>query len=106
LQGVTATQMVRHWKSFPIKVSNKTSFIVHEWRKEEYRAKLQEKVVYETANDKCYSLESRNKTVRSCQLFSVALNKTKPMAAYFSMLLYREISVSSDLGKLTALKLF
>ena len=48
LQGITGTQMVRQWRSFLTKVSNKTSvikFIVHEWRKAEYRAKLQQKKV-------------------------------------------------------------
>ena len=61
LQGITGTQIVRQWRSFLTRVSNKTSlitFIVSEWRKAEYRAKLQEKVLYVTVNDKCYRITS------------------------------------------------
>ena len=59
LQDITSTQMVRQWRSFLIKVINKTSlisFIVNEWRKPEYREKLQEKILYAAVIDKCYRI--------------------------------------------------
>lgn len=75
MRDITSTQMVRQWRSFLIKV-NKTSlisFIVKEWRKPEYRQKLQEKIVYATDIDKSYRY----------LLFNV--NKKKQMDDYFFM---------------------
>ena len=57
LQGITGTQIVRQWRSFLTGVINKTSliiFIVRVWSKAGYRKKLNEKVLYVTANDKYY----------------------------------------------------
>ena len=59
LQSITGTQIVRQWRSFLTKVNNKNnliSFIVSEWMKAEYRAKLHNKVLYATANEKCYRI--------------------------------------------------
>ena len=44
LQSITASQIVRQWRCFLAGVSNKTSliaFLVEEWRKQEYRDKLE-----------------------------------------------------------------
>jgi hypothetical protein len=63
LQGITATQIVRQWRSFLTRVNNKTSlitFIVSEWRKTGCREKLQEKVLYATVKDTCYRITSRS----------------------------------------------
>lgn len=63
LQGITGTQIVRQWRSYLTKVSNKSSlitFIVNEWQKVEYRAKLHEKILYASVNDKCYRITSRD----------------------------------------------
>jgi len=48
LQGIIDIQIVSQWRTFLTKSNNKTSlisFIVHEWRKAEYRAMLQEKIL-------------------------------------------------------------
>ncbi len=62
LQSITGTQIVRQWRSFLTRVTNKTSliaFIVSEWRKTEHREKLKDKVLYVTVNDKCYRITSQ-----------------------------------------------
>lgn len=59
LQGITGTQIVRQWRRFLTKVNNKNtliSFIVSEWMKTGYRARLHHKVLYATANEKCYRI--------------------------------------------------
>lgn len=58
LQDITSTQLVMQWMSSLTKVNNETSlisFIVNEWRKPEYREKLQ-KILYATVIDKCYRI--------------------------------------------------
>ena len=58
---VAGYHMASQWRSFLTRVNNKTSlitFIVSEWRKAQYRVKLQEKVLYVTVNDKCYRITS------------------------------------------------
>lgn len=58
LQSITDTQIVRQWRTFLSRVTNKTSlitFVDSEWRKAQCREKLQE-VLYATVNDKCYRI--------------------------------------------------
>ena len=46
LQSITSTQIVRQWRTFLSRISNKTNlitFIVSEWKKALYREKLQER---------------------------------------------------------------
>ena len=62
LQAITGKQIVRQWRSFLTRVHNKTNlviFIVDEWSKSHCREKLLEKVLYATANDKCYRITSQ-----------------------------------------------
>ena len=62
LQGITSAQIVRQWRSFLTGIGNKTSlisFIVSEWKKPEYREKLNGKVLYTTVDGKCYKITSR-----------------------------------------------
>ncbi|CAM4733150.1 unnamed protein product [Leuciscus chuanchicus] len=76
LQDITSTQMVRQWRNFLTKVNSKTSlisFIVNEWRKPEYREKLQEKILYATVIDKCYRITYQDS------------EEKKQMDDYFSM---------------------
>ena len=59
LCNITSTQIVRQWRSFLTRVTNKTSlitFIVGEWRKEACREKLDEKVLYANVDDRCYRI--------------------------------------------------
>ena len=61
LQSISATQIVRQWKTFLSRVVNKNnliSFIVSEWKKEKIREKLNGKVLYATVGDKCYKITS------------------------------------------------
>ena len=47
LQSITSSQIVRQWRTFLSRIKNKSNliaFIVNEWGKEQYRAKLQEKI--------------------------------------------------------------
>ncbi|CAM4534943.1 unnamed protein product [Leuciscus chuanchicus] len=73
LQDITSTQMVRQWRNFLSKVNSKTSlisFIVNEWRKPQYREKLQEKILYATVIDKCYRItyqDSEEVSTLHCQ---------------------------------------
>lgn len=73
LQSITGTQIVRQWRSLLTTVNNKTSlitFLVSEWRKAEYRQKLQERVLYVTDSDKCYRITSHGSeevAVLQCQ---------------------------------------
>ena len=63
LQSITGTHIVRQWRRFLSTVNNKTSlitFLVGEWRKPEYREKLQGKVLHATVNDKCYRITSQD----------------------------------------------
>ena len=81
LQGITGTQIVNKWRSFLTRVNNKTSlitFIVSEWRKVEYREKLQE-ILYVTVNDKCYRITSHGSQLSSA-------SRKKQMGAYLYML--------------------
>ena len=62
LQSITSTQIVRQWKAFLSRISNKTNliaFIVSEWRKAQCRDMLWEKVLYATVDDKCYKIISQ-----------------------------------------------
>ena len=62
LQSITSTQIVRQWKAFLSRISNKTNliaFIVSEWRKVQCRDMLWEKVLYATVDDKCYKITSQ-----------------------------------------------
>lgn len=59
LQSITDTQLVRKWRSFLAKVTNKTNlilFLVNEWRKSKYRKELREKVLYVTAGEECFRI--------------------------------------------------
>ena len=59
LVNITSTQIVRQWRNFLTRVSNKTSlitFIVKEWRKEACRQKLEGKLLYANAGDTCYRI--------------------------------------------------
>ena len=59
LQNITGTQIVRQWRRFLTKVNNKNNlivFIVNEWMRVRYRAKLHHKVLYATAKEKCYRI--------------------------------------------------
>ena len=61
LCNITSTQIVRQWRNFLTRVTNKTSlicFIVNEWKKEECREKLEEKVLYANVGDTCYKITS------------------------------------------------
>ena len=61
LQSITSTQIVRQWRAFLSRITNKTSliaFIVGEWKKTQYREKLQQKILYVTVDDKCYRITS------------------------------------------------
>ena len=61
LCNITSTQIVRQWRNFLTRVTNKTSlitFIVSEWRKEACRDKLEEKVLYANVDDTCYRITS------------------------------------------------
>ncbi len=62
LQSITATQIVRQWRTFLSRIANKNSlisFIVNEWRKAWCREKLNGKVLYATVDDKCYKITSQ-----------------------------------------------
>ena len=62
LQSITGTQIVRQWRTFLSRIKNKSNlitFIVNEWRKEQYREKLQEKILYATVDEKCYRITSQ-----------------------------------------------
>ena len=62
LQSITSTQIVRQWRTFLSRISNKTNlitFIVSEWKKELYREKLHGEVLYTTADDKCFKITSQ-----------------------------------------------
>ena len=62
LRNITSTQIVRQWRSFLKGVGNKTSllsFVVNEWKKDECRQKLQDKVVYANDGDECYKFTSQ-----------------------------------------------
>ena len=51
LQSITGAQIVRQWRTFLSRITNKTSlitFIVSEWRKAQYMEKLHGKVLYAT----------------------------------------------------------
>ena len=57
--NITSTQIVRQWRNFLTRVSNKTSlitFIVKEWRKKACRQKLEGKLLYANAGDTCYRI--------------------------------------------------
>ena len=59
LVNITSTQIVRQWRNFLTRVSNKTSlitFIVKEWRMETCRQKLEGKLLYANAGDTCYRI--------------------------------------------------
>ena len=59
LVNIIGTQIVRQWRNFLTRVSNKTSlitFIVNKWRKEACRQKLEEKLLYANAGDTCYRI--------------------------------------------------
>ena len=61
LDSITSTQIVRQWRSFLSRISNKSTliaFIVSEWRKPHCRDKMHEKVLYATAGEKCYKITS------------------------------------------------
>ena len=63
LQNISASQLVRQWREFLSKVGNKTSlitFMVNEWKTEKYTAKLKEKILYATCEDKCYKITSES----------------------------------------------
>ena len=64
------------------KVCNKTSlinFIVQKWMKPEYRAKLQEKILYATVNETCYRMTRQDSE-------EVSAFQCQQEVAYFSML--------------------
>ena len=66
LVNITSTQIVRQWRNFLTRVSNKTSlitFIVNEWRKEACRQKLEEKLLYVNAGDTCYRITAEGSEV-------------------------------------------
>ena len=61
LQSITSTQIVSQRRAFLSRITNKTSliaFIVGEWKKAQYRGKLQQKILYATVYDKCYRITS------------------------------------------------
>ena len=61
LHSITGAQIVRQWRTFLSRITNKTSlitFIVSEWRKAQYRERLHGKVLYATVDDKCYRITS------------------------------------------------
>ena len=65
LQSITASQIVRQWRTFLSRIKNKSNliaFIVNEWRKEQYRAKLGEKTSYATVGEKCYRIRPQGST--------------------------------------------
>jgi len=65
LVNITSTQIVRQWRNFLTRVSNKTSltFIVNEWRKEACRQKLEEKPLYANAGDTYYRITAKGSEV-------------------------------------------
>jgi len=65
LVNITSTQIVRQWRNFLTRVSNKTSltFIVNEWRKEACRQKLEEKLLYANAGDTYYRITAKGSEV-------------------------------------------
>ena len=59
LQDITASQIVRQWRSFLAHVRNKSSlisFLVNEWRKPDYTKHLNGKVLFVTTEGKCYKV--------------------------------------------------
>ena len=60
LQSITGAQIVRQWRTFLLRIANRTSVItltVSEWRKAQYREKLHGKVLYATVDDKVTALQ-------------------------------------------------
>jgi hypothetical protein len=56
-KSITANQIVRQWRKFLASTGNKASlikFIVHEWMKPESTARLADKQLYVTCEQKCY----------------------------------------------------
>lgn len=59
LNNITATQLVRQWRSFLKQVNNKSSlieFFVREWQKAPYTDKLADKELFVTHRDKCWKI--------------------------------------------------
>ena len=59
LQSITANHLVRQWRSFLRQNDNKTNFItflVNEWKKDQYRKRLQHRVMYVTDGDQCFEI--------------------------------------------------
>ncbi|KAK3728046.1 hypothetical protein QZH41_015787, partial [Actinostola sp. cb2023] len=62
LRSITSTQIVRQWRNFLTRVSNKTSlisFIVSEWRTQRCREKLDDKDLFATIEDVCFRITSQ-----------------------------------------------
>ena len=60
LKAVKASQIVRQWRSFLCKVSNKTSpieFLVDQWAKEEHTSRLQEKTLFVTVGSESFLIK-------------------------------------------------
>ena len=59
LLNISSSQIVRQWRQFLSKVSNKTSlicFLVDEWTKEEHTTRLQGRKLFATVDDHCYRI--------------------------------------------------
>jgi len=61
LQSIASTQIVRQWRNFLSRASNKTSviaFMVSEWKGTQHRGKLGEKTLYATTGEECFKITS------------------------------------------------
>ena len=62
-QNITSSRILRQWRGFLSKSNHKNNlitFMVNEWRKEEYRDRLKGKILHATTNEKCYRITSND----------------------------------------------
>jgi len=62
-QTITSSQILRQWRGFLSKGNNKNNlitFMVNEWRKDEYRDRLKGKILHATTNEKCSRITSND----------------------------------------------
>ena len=101
LQDITASQIVRQWRSFLAYVGNKSSlisFLVSEWRKPDYAKRLNGKVLFVTTEDKCYKIttEGNQEVLELQSTREEADGRLFLHAAHAAQIGYPAVVISSD----------
>lgn len=101
LQDITASQIVRQWRSFLAHVGNKwslNSFLVSEWRKPDYTKHLNGKVLFVTTEDKCYKIttEGHQEVLELQSTHEEADGRLFLHAAHAAQTGYPAVVISSD----------